>query len=135
MMILANKFRNKTSKQTNKRNKLVKKLYVGNLNKNTTEEDLNQLFGLKTTVYLRQARSIKIPLDKNTGKTKGFAFLNIPQHVYNELIKLNGIEFQNNCIRIEEARKTKQTKGVPSNKQNRPNPTIMPSENNVVIFW
>ena len=48
-----------------------------------------------------------MPLDKNTGKSKGFAFLNVPQHVYNELVKLNGIEFQNNFIRIEEARTTK----------------------------
>ena len=75
-----------------------------------------------------------MPLDKNTGKSKGFAFLNVPQQVYNELVKLNGIEFQNHFIRIEEARKTKQTRGVPSNKQNRPSPTIMPRVNNVVIF-
>ena len=107
---------------------------MGNLNKNITEEDLNQLFGLKTTVYLRQTCSIEMPLDKNTGKSKGFAFLNVPQHVYNELVKLNGIEFQNHFIRIEEARTTKQTRGVPLNKQNRPNPTIMSKVNNVVIF-
>ena len=82
---------------------------MGNLNKDITEEDLNQLFGLKTTVYLRQTCSIEMPLDKNTGKSKGFAFLNVPQHVYNELVKLNGIEFQNHFIRIEEARTNKQT--------------------------
>lgn len=73
-------------------------------------------------------------LDKNTGKPKRFPFLNVPQHVYNELIKLNGVEFQNHCIRIEEARRTKKTRSVPLNKQNSPNPTIMPRENNVVIF-
>ena len=80
-----------------------------NLNKGITEEDLNQLFGLKTTVYFRQTCSIEMPLDKNTGKSKGFAFINVPQHVYNELVKLNGIEFQNHFIRIEEARTNKQT--------------------------
>ena len=53
---------------------------------------------------------------------------------YNELEKLNGIEFQNHFMRIEEAGTTKQTRGVPLNKQNRPNPTIMPKVNNVVIF-
>ena len=107
---------------------------MGNLNKDITEEDLNQLFGLKTTVYFCQTCSIEMPLDENTGKSKGFAFLNVPQHIYNELEKLNGIEFQNHFIRIEEARTTKQTRGVPLNKQNRPNPTIMPKVNNVVIF-
>ena len=58
-------------------------------------------------------------LDKNTGKSKGFAFLNVPQHVYNELVKLNGIEFQNHFIRIEkiEERTTKQTQGITLNKQ------------------
>ena len=56
---------------------------MGNLNKGIAEGDLNQLFGLKTTVYLRQTRSIEMALDKNTGKSKGFTFLNVPQHVYN----------------------------------------------------
>ena len=96
--------------ETNQQEKQTcKTLYVGNLNKDITEEDLNQLFGLTTTVYLRQTCSIEMPLDKNTGKSKGFAFLNVPQHVYNELVKLNGIEFQNHFIRIEEARTNKQT--------------------------
>ena len=54
---------------------------MGNLNKGITEEDVNQLFGLKTTVYFRQTCSIEMPLDKNTGKSKGFAFLNVPQHI------------------------------------------------------
>ena len=62
-------------------------------------------------------------LDKNTGKSKGFAFLNVPQHAYNELVKLNGIEFQNHFTRIEriEERTTKQTQGIPLNKQNKIN--------------
>ena len=55
---------------------------MGNLNKDITEEDLNQLFGLKTTVYVRQTCSIEMPLDKNTGKSKGFTFLNVAQHMY-----------------------------------------------------
>ena len=109
--------------ETNQQEKQVcKKLYMGNLNKGITEEDLNQLFGLTATVYLRQTCSIEMPLDKNTGKSKRFAFLNVPQHVYNKLVKLNGIEFQNHFIRIEEARTTKQTRGVLLNKQNRSNP-------------
>ena len=101
---------------------------MGNLNKDITEEDLNQLFGLKTIVYFPQTCSIEMPLDKNTAKWKGFVFLNVPQHVYDELEKLNGIEFQSHFIRIEKARTTKQTRGVPLNKQNIPNPTIMPKK-------
>ena len=56
-----------------------KKLYVGNPDKDITEEDLNQLFGLKTTVYIHQTCSIEMPIDKNLYKSKGFAFLNVPQ--------------------------------------------------------
>ena len=53
-------------------------------------------------------------------------------YVYNELVKLNGIEFQNHFIRIEEARTTKQTRDVPLNKQNRPNPSTMSRVINLV---
>ena len=57
---------------------------MGNLYKDITDEDFNQLFGLKTTVYIRQVCCIEILLDNNTGNSKGFAFLNVPQQVYNE---------------------------------------------------
>ena len=107
---------------------------MGNLSKDITEEDLSQLLGLKTTVSFCQTCIIEMPLEKNTGKSKGLPFLNVPQHIYNELVQLDGTEFQNHFIRIEEARTTKQTRGVPLNKQNRPNPTIMPKVNNVVTF-
>ena len=61
------------SRQQLKQN--CKKLYVGNLNPNVTEEDINELFGLKSTEYLRQNCSIEMPIDRNTRKSKGFAFL------------------------------------------------------------
>ena len=32
----------------------AKKMYIGNLNENVTNEDIYKLFGLKTTEYLRQ---------------------------------------------------------------------------------
>ena len=48
-------------------------------------------------------------------------------------MKLNGIQFQNQCIRIEKAHRTKPTQGVPLNKQNRPNPTVMPRENVLIL--
>ena len=52
--------------ETNQQKEQVsKKFYVGNLNKDITEEDLNQLFGLKTTVYLRQTCNIEIHLLDN----------------------------------------------------------------------
>ena len=44
---------------------------------------------------------------KKTRKSRGFAFITCPDHVYNELIKLNGIDFIETCIIVEEARSTR----------------------------
>ena len=101
-----------------------KKLYVGNLNTNVKEEDINELFGLKSTEYLRQNCSVKMPIDRNTGKSKGFAFLKAPPHISGELIKLNGFEFQKQSIRIENTRtsRTRHHNRFSINQQNaRPN--------------
>ena len=37
---------------------------VGNLNKNSSEEDLNRLFGLQSTTYLKDNCYVKITLSK-----------------------------------------------------------------------
>ena len=51
--------------QSNQRlKKNSKKLYVGNLNTNVTEEDINELFGLKPSEYLCQNCRVKVPIDK-----------------------------------------------------------------------
>ena len=85
-----------------------RKSYVGNLNPNATKEGINELFGLNSTECLRQNCSVEIPIDRNTRKSKGFAFLKAPLHVSDELIKLNGFEFQKQSIRIENARTSRQ---------------------------
>ena len=41
---------------------------------------------------------------KNTGQLKDFAFLNVPAYVRDEIIKLDGIEYKNQIIKIEKAR-------------------------------
>ena len=41
----------------------------------------------------------KCQLIKNTGKSKGFIFLKVPQHVSDESIKLNGFDFKNKNIK------------------------------------
>ena len=83
-------------KRTQKYN--MKKIYVGNLNKDVTINDLNELFGLKTTRYLQEYCSIELPVNEKTGKSRGFAFISCPDHVCNELIKLNGINFLESCF-------------------------------------
>ena len=97
-----------------------KRLYIGNLNPDVTEDELNNLLRLKSTKYLCRTCSIEMPMDKNTGKSKSFAFLTIPSHISDEVKKLNGIKFQNRQIKIQDAK----TRAVPvspnKNKHQRP---------------
>ena len=44
-----------------------------------------------------------------TNNSQGFAFVTGPEHVLNELIKLNGVEFQEKNLVIDEAKKKPST--------------------------
>ena len=46
------------------------RIYVGNLNKSTTQEEINALFAQAGTVS-----SVELVMDKGTGTSKGFAFV------------------------------------------------------------
>jgi len=82
----------------------TKRIYVGNLAVNVTQEDLAQLFGLQTTPYLRSSCGCELATDEKTGKSKGFAFITVPEHVASELMNLNGIEFYGRQLVIEESK-------------------------------
>jgi RNA recognition motif-containing protein len=49
------------------------RIYVGNLNKSTTQDEINTLFATAGTVS-----SVEVAMDKGTGKSKGFAFVSMP---------------------------------------------------------
>lgn len=49
------------------------RLYVGNLNKTTTQDEINTLFTQAGTVT-----SVDLVKDKGTGMSKGFAFVSMP---------------------------------------------------------
>ena len=50
------------------------RIYVGNLNKSTTEAEINTLFAQAGTVT-----SVELVKDKSTGDSKGFAFVSMPE--------------------------------------------------------
>ena len=81
----------------------MSKLFIGNLNLNVTIYDIYELFGLKTTKYLRSNTYVEMPLNRN-GQTRGFAFASAQDHVRNELLKLNNIQFREKNFVIEAAR-------------------------------
>ena len=49
------------------------RIYVGNLNKSTTQDEINTLFATAGTVS-----SVDVATDKGTGKSRGFAFVSMP---------------------------------------------------------
>lgn len=96
-----------------------KKIYVGNLGSNVTNDDLNQLFGLGATPFLQQTCCVDVACD-DKGKSKNFAIVTVPEHVHSELIKLNGIEFYGRQIVIEEAKtKTSEAEKDKENKEKK----------------
>ena len=115
-----------------KRNCLTK-LFVGNLNQSATEKDLNELFGLECTLYLRETCSIEMSKKKqHTGQSKDFAFLNVPAHVRDEIIKLDDIEYKNQIIKIEKARTQYLSK--PHKVTIRPSPIVNNNPENQDVF-
>lgn len=81
----------------------MKKLFVGNLPPNTTEESLTAFFSSVGTV-----RSIDLVKDLFSGKCKGFAFLEMEGHEARQAIAdLNGKMFEGNMLKVkfEEKRK------------------------------
>ena len=76
------------------------KLYVGNLNYNTKEEDLRNLF----TKY-GSVQSVNIISDRYTGRSKGFAFVEMSSgEEAQKALELNGSEFLGRNITVSEAR-------------------------------
>jgi len=96
-----------------------KRIYVGNLGSSVTTEDLIQLFGLGTTPYLRLNCSVELATCEKTGKSKNFAFVNVPEHVCVELMKLNGIEYYGKMLVIEEAKTKADSDGQDKENKNR----------------
>jgi len=81
----------------------LKKLFVGNLPPNTTEESLKALFSTVGTV-----RSIELVKDLFSGHCKGFAFVEMEGHEARQAIAdLNGKVFEGKMLKVkfEEKRK------------------------------
>ncbi len=78
-----------------------KKLYVGNLPFTTTEENLNETFAACGTVD-----SVKIITDRETGRSKGFAFVEMSSdsEAQSAISKYNGAEFGGRAMTVNEAK-------------------------------
>ena len=78
-----------------------KRIYIGNLNKNSSEEDLiAEIFGLRATPYLLENCFIEMPTGS---KNRNYAFITAPEHACHKLIKLNDVTFQDMCLKLQKA--------------------------------
>ena len=111
-------YRKKTQQQQVEPKNQNRSIHEGNLHISVTENDLYDLFGLRSTKYLQETCKFDLPLCKRTGKSKEYAYLNVLDHVYSQMVKLNGVEFKSKQLVLEEA-KTKH-KDRTLDKQNPP---------------
>ncbi|MEO8073399.1 MAG: RNA-binding protein [Acidobacteriota bacterium] len=77
------------------------KLYVGNLSFDTTQQDLEQLFGEIGTV-----ESANLIEDRDTGRSRGFAFVEMSsdEEAQNAISELNGKEVDGRELKVNEAK-------------------------------
>ncbi len=79
---------------------MSKTLYVGNLPWSTTEEELKNVFSNYGNVI-----SARIISDKNTGRSRGFGFVEVDESSAEKMINaLNGSELKGRKIIVNEAK-------------------------------
>ena len=79
---------------------MAKKLYVGNISYNTTEENLRNLFAGFGAVA-----SVKIVTDRDSGNSKGFGFVEMTtdEEANAAIAGTNGMEIDGRQLRVNEA--------------------------------
>jgi RNA recognition motif-containing protein len=76
-------------------------IYVGNLSYDATERDLEQSFAAYGTVT-----SARIAMDRDTGRARGFGFVDMPNQTEAEaaIAALNGSQMMGRTLTVNEAR-------------------------------
>lgn len=79
---------------------MSKKIYVGNLSFQATEEDVRDMFEAHGTV-----ESVAMINDRDTGRFRGFCFVEMPDNEALAAIEaLDGVEKDGRTLRVNEAR-------------------------------
>ncbi len=89
------------------------KLYVGNLSYDTTEADLEALFA-----KAGQVASVALITDRDSGRSKGFAFIEMTTQTEAEeaISKFNGFNLDNRELKVNIA-KPREDRGSRSGRQ------------------
>ena len=77
------------------------KIYVGNMSFETTESEINELFGSHGEVH-----EVKLITDRDTGRPRGFGFVEMrnDQSARDAIAALNGTELGGRQLTVNEAR-------------------------------
>jgi RNA recognition motif-containing protein len=78
---------------------MSKNLYVGNLPFQTTTDDLRDLFAQYGNV-----KSSQVVMDRESGRSRGFGFVEMNDGAEAAIEALNGKEFQGRSLAVNEAR-------------------------------
>jgi RNA recognition motif-containing protein len=76
-----------------------KRIYVGNLSFSTTSDDLRQAFG-----EFGQVSNASVVSDRETGRSRGFAFVEMDSGADEAIAALNGRELSGRTLTVNEAR-------------------------------
>ncbi|MGB7415750.1 MAG: RNA-binding protein [Thermosynechococcaceae cyanobacterium] len=76
-------------------------IYVGNLSYDAAEADLNTVFAEYGTV-----KSVKVPTDRETGRPRGFAFVEMSSDAEEEaaIEALDGAEWMGRDLKVNKAK-------------------------------
>lgn len=79
-------------------------IYVANINFRAQEDQIKELFQ-----QYGEVASVKIVMDRETGRSRGFAFIDMPDdsQAKEAIQKLNGFEFLQRNLVVNEARPPK----------------------------
>jgi RNA recognition motif-containing protein len=84
-----------------------KNIYVGNLPWSVDDSELSDLFGRHGQVI-----SAKVILDSDTGRSRGFGFVEMDDAEADEAISaLNGYELGGRALRVNQAQERKERRG------------------------
>jgi cold-inducible RNA-binding protein len=85
---------------------MSKNLYVGNLSFSTTADDLREAFSQFGTVTRAQVVS-----DRDTGRSRGFGFVEMDGGAEEAIAALNGTQFQGRTLTVNEAKPREDRQG------------------------
>ncbi len=84
-------------------------IYAGNLSYDVTQEDLTSAFAEYGTV-----KSVKLPTDRETGRLRGFAFVEMGSDAEEEkaIAELDGAEWMGRSLKVNKAKPREDNRGA-----------------------